>query len=102
MLRTLIVGALAAVGISRLKKAYDTGKLDPYIDRAKGLAGEVQDRYEDRVSARTGTPGTGTLRKPAPAPVASSSARVSSSDSPSQPSKASPWPADTRAISGNA
>ncbi len=97
MLRTLIVGALAAVGISKLKKAYDAGKLDPYIDRAKDAASEAQERFSDRVSETVGT-----LRKPAPAPRASSSARVSPSDSPSTPSKASPWPADTRAVSGNA
>jgi len=35
MLRTFIVGVIAAVAGSKLKKAYDEGKLQPYIDKAK-------------------------------------------------------------------
>lgn len=89
MLRTLIVGAIAAIVGTKLKKAYDEGKLDPYIDRAREAAGDAKDRLAENA---------GTLRKPASPPQASESARLSPSDSPSKPPKAAPWPADGRAV----
>ena len=85
MLKTLIVGAIAAVVGTKLKKAYDAGKLDPYIDRAKAAASEAR-------NARA------TMRQPGSAPAASRKARLSPSDSPSKPARAAPWPIDTRAI----
>lgn len=84
MLRTLIVGAIAAVVGTKLKKAYDSGKLDPYIDRAKAAAHDARHA---------------TLRRPGSAPAASRKARLSPSDSPSKPARAAPWPVDSRAIS---
>jgi len=77
MLRTLIVGAAAAIIGTKLKKAYDAGKLDPYIDRAKAAMKEAQNSSATR-SARQ-------------------DARSSSADA-SKPARATPWPIDTRAI----
>jgi hypothetical protein len=93
MLRTIFLGAIAAIVGTKLKKAYDAGKLDPYIDRAKDAANDAQQRLSER---------TGTLRRPAPAPAASKRARRSPSDSPSRPAKSAPWPADERALPGGA
>ncbi len=89
MLRTLIVGAIAAIVGTKLKKAYDEGKLDPYIEKAKEAAGDAKQRVSENA---------GTLRKPARPPEASKSPYLSPSDSPSKPSKAAPWPADGRAV----
>ncbi len=76
MLRTLIVGAVAAIVGTRLKKAYDAGKLDPYIDRAKAAMNDARD-----TKSSTGR-----------------NARRSPSDDASKPARATPWPIDTRAM----
>jgi hypothetical protein len=84
MLRTLIAGALVAIVGTKLKKAYDAGKLDPYIDRARAAAHEARES-------------SATRRKSATKPAASQNTRSDLSDSPSKPAKAAPWPVDPRA-----
>ncbi|HWJ70983.1 MAG TPA: hypothetical protein VNS79_13160 [Sphingobium sp.] len=88
MFRTLIVGAAAAIIGVKLKRAYDAGKLDPYIDRAKAAARDIGQ-------------GDTTPRRPSAAPAASDKARPSPPDNSSRPARAAPWPVDTRAMPAN-
>lgn len=76
MLKTLIVGAAVAFMGVKLKKAYDSGKLDPYISRAKAAAEEARRKA---ASARE-------------------QASVADADNPSKPARATPWPIDNRAM----
>lgn len=92
MLRTLIVGAVAAIAGARLKKAYDAGKLDSLIDRTRTAFNDARRRAADRGL---------TPRSPAPPPAAARRARPSPPDSPSRPAKAAPWPVDPQAIAPN-
>lgn len=90
MFKTLIVGAIAAIAGTKLKKAYDAGKLDPLIDRTRTAFEDARRRAADR---------TLTPRSSAPAPAAARRARASSPDSAaSRPAKAAPWPVDPKAI----
>jgi len=86
MLRTLIVGAIAAIAGTKLKQAYDAGKLDPVIDRTRTAFNDARQRAADRGRS------SATARRARP---------VSSADSPSRPAKAAPWPVDPRAITPN-
>jgi len=89
MLRTLIVGAIAAIAGAKLKKAYDEGKLDPLIDRTRTAFEEGRRRAADRGL---------TPRSPAPPPATARNARPSPPDSPSRPARAAPWPVDPQAV----
>ncbi|HZV18090.1 MAG TPA: hypothetical protein VFF84_05290 [Sphingobium sp.] len=90
MLRTLIIGAIAAIAGTKLKKAYDDGRLDPLIDRTKTAYKDAKRRAAD---------GGQTPRSSAPAPSTARSAQPGGPDSPSRPAKAAPWPVDPQAIS---
>jgi hypothetical protein len=100
MLRTFIAGAIAAFVGSRLIKANEAGKLDPYKQRLRDGADKLKDRVADR-DAPLFTPNALSPAKPASAPAASRKARKSPSDEVSKPAKAHPWPTDPKATPGD-
>ncbi|MBT2185945.1 hypothetical protein [Sphingobium nicotianae] len=96
MLRTLIVGAIAAFAGSRLIKANEEGKLDGLKERAR----DGYDRLRDRLSRGEDAlvPATAPVRNLPPPPKASRKARPSPTDEVSKPARAHPWPVDLQAM----
>lgn len=88
MLRTLIVGAIAAFAGSRLLKANEEGKLDGLKDRARDGYDRLRDRLAEGQDALVPAPATRNL---APPPKASGKARLSPTDQVSKSNKAQPW-----------
>jgi len=95
MLRTFIVGAIAAFAGSKLLKANEEGKLDALKERARDGYERLRERLIDQQDALV--PATATRNLPPP-PQASAKARLSPSDDVSRPSRAHPWPVDPKAI----
>ena len=96
MLRTLIVGAIAAFAGSRILKANEEGKLDGLKDRARDGFDRLRDRLAQGEDALVPAPATAQRNLPPP-PKASGKARLSPTDAVSKPGKASPWPVDPEA-----
>jgi len=100
MLRTFIVGAIAAFAGSKLLKANEEGKLDKYKDQARDAFSRVRERLasgEDALVPAAASTGGPTRNLPPP-PKASRKARLSPGDEVSKPARAHPWPADPKAM----
>ncbi len=90
MLRTLIVGAIAAFAGSKLLKANEEGKLDGLKERARDGYDKLRDRIAEGQDALVPAPATATRNLPPP-PKASDKARLSPTDEVSKSGKAQPW-----------
>ena len=91
MLRTLIVGAIAAFAGSKLLKANEEGKLDGLKDRAREGYDKLRERIAEGQDALVPATATTTRSNLAPPPKASGKARLSPTDEVSKSTKAQPW-----------
>lgn len=100
MLRTFLVGAVAAFVGNRLIKMNEEGKLESLKEKVRDGASRLRDRLSEQQDALI-TPAPAKVRSlPAP-PAASRRARKSADPMEvSKPAKAHPWPVDPRAVPG--
>jgi hypothetical protein len=98
MLRTFLVGAVAAIVGNRLIKMNEEGKLDSLKDRVRDGASRLRERLSEQQDALI-TPAPATARSLPPPPSASRKARKSADPfEVSKPSRAHPWPVDPKAV----
>lgn len=96
MLRTFIVGAIAAYAGSRLMKANEEGRLESLKAKVRDGADRLRNRLSEEPDVMLAP------HRPLPAPP-SASRRARKSADPmeiSKPGKANPWPVDPRAVPG--
>jgi hypothetical protein len=98
MLRTILVGAIAAFVGNRLIKANAEGKFDDLKAQVKDGADRLRKRLSEQQDALI-TPAPATARSLPPPPQASRRARKSADPfEVSKPAKAHPWPVDPKAM----
>ena len=104
MLRTFIVGALAAFVGSRLVKANEEGKLDNLKTRLREGSDQLRERIREASNSAGARAAEAVPARSLPAPPAASRRARKSADplEVSKPSRAHPWPADPRAIPADA
>jgi hypothetical protein len=98
MLRTFLVGAVAAFVGNRLIKANAEGRLDGLKAQVKDGADRLRKRLSEHQDALI-TPAPAAARSLPPPPQASRRARKSADPlEVSKPAKAHPWPVDPKAM----